>query len=162
MNDKDNVNPFSIFKYLNTETVVDFADGDFSKLSDEQLIERHNAICLATQYINSKGIQPLRRVISIFDDLAYSRVPFDMNEDSIITWGPVEINELQLSVKQLRGIWQLIGKLGMKPLYKAENEMIWYCYNDLKVELYKRGISCEYVVDNTLYSAHDYYSRRGE
>lgn len=118
---------------------TELSDGDFSKLSDGELIERTNTLSLTTAYMEVNGVRPLKNLFDILLDIAHHPYIDDVNDDDIIEWGPKEIVELKITVKQLKGLLDLIWKFGVYPCLDSCRNLQIYLWEVLQAEVHKKG-----------------------
>ena len=135
-------NPFDLFvdKFDKVHPIpTELSDEDFSKLSDEELIERTNTLSLTTAYMDVKGIRPLKHLFDALLEIAHHPYIDNVNDDDIIEWGPKEIVELGITVGQLKGLLDLIWKFGVCPCLESCRNLQIYLWEVLQSEVHKRG-----------------------
>ena len=146
-------NPFDLFvdRYDKDHPVpTELSDEDLSKLSDEELIERTNAISLTTAYIEITGVRSLKNMFDVLLEIAYHSYLPDKNDEDIIDWGPKEIAELGITVGQLKVLLDLIWKHGVCPCLKSCSDLQSYLWDPLRSELCKRRYWDRGVHDTTV------------
>lgn len=146
-------NPFDLFVDKSDwghPVPTEMSDEDFSKLSDEELIERANAVSLTTAYMDVNGVIPLKNLFNVLRETAHHPYIDDATDESVIEWGPKEIAELGITVGQLKGLLDLIWKYGVYPCLDSSRNLQRYYWDVLQLELHKRGYGRRDVYDTTV------------
>ena len=146
-------NPFDLFVDKSDRghpAPTEMSDEDLSKLSDKELIERANTLSLTTTYIEVNGVKPLKNLFDVLLEIAHHPYIDDATDEDVIEWGPKEIAELGITVKQLKGLLDLIWKYGVYPCLESCRDLQGYFWDVLQLELHKRGYGRRDVYDTTV------------
>ena len=145
-------NPFDLFVDKSDwghPVPTEMSDEDLSKLSDEELIERANAVSLTTAYIDVNGVIPLKNLFNVLLENIHN--PYlETHDEDVIEWGPKEIAELGITVGQLKGLLNLIWKYGVCPCLESRRDLLRYLWEVLLPEAHKRGYWDSGAYDTTV------------